>query len=69
MFWSLLLFGGHSFRGDSVGKGALGSGRALSAPGQVRGSRYCGPQYLCQVGTSVTATLWPSPSCHQLLDA
>lgn len=69
MFWSLLLFGGHSFRGNSVGKGALVSGQALSAPGQACGSRGCGPRYLCQVGTSVTATMWPSASCHQLLDA
>lgn len=43
MFWSLLLLGGHSFRGNSVGKGTLVSGQALSAPGQARGSRGCGP--------------------------
>lgn len=30
MFWSLLLFAGCSFRGDSVGKGALGSGQAVN---------------------------------------
>lgn len=50
MFWSLLLFGGHSFGGDSVGKGALGSGQAVNAPGQVCGSRGCGPDTFARLG-------------------
>lgn len=50
MFWSLLLFAGHSCGGDSVGKGALGSGQAVNVPGQACGVRGCGPDAFARLG-------------------